>query len=137
QSKNGQVDAVFDHLGGASFRRSFNMLAKGGVLVCYAIASGLKDTGNTLLPFIKALIQIGWWTVMPNGRNAYFYNIWEGKGSKNFQVQLKESFVELTSLIERGVLKPQIAARFPLTEIIAAMKLAESRTAYGKVVLLP
>lgn len=38
--------------------------------------------------------------------------------------------------MERGVLKPQIAARFPLTDIVAAMKLAESRTAYGKVVLV-
>jgi len=130
------VDAVFDHLGGPSFARSFRMLAKGGVLICYAIASGLNSTGNILLPFIKALVQITWWNIMPNGRSAHFYNIWEGKGSEKFQLQLKESFTELTTLIERGVLKPQIAARFPLTDIVSAMKLAESRTAYGKVVLV-
>ncbi|MCF2502407.1 hypothetical protein L0663_03390 [Dyadobacter sp. CY107] len=35
------------------------------------------------------------------------------------------------------MLKPQIAARFPLAQITAAMKLAESRTAYGKVVFVP
>ena len=133
----GGVDAVFDHLGGPSFARSFSLLAKGGVLVCYAIASALNDTGNTLFPFIKTLVQLGWWNILPNGRKAYFYNIWEGKGSDIFQIKLKESFAQLTTMLATGVLRPQIAAHFPLTQIIAAMKLAESRTAYGKVVLVP
>lgn len=133
----GGVDAVFDHLGGASFGRSFSLLTKGAVLVCYAIASALNDTGNTFIPFLKALVQIGWWNLLPNGRKAYFYNIWEGKGSEKFHGELRESFAQLTSLLARGVLKPQIAANFPLTEIIAAMKLAESRTVYGKVVIVP
>jgi NADPH:quinone reductase-like Zn-dependent oxidoreductase len=133
----GGVDAVFDHLGGPSFARSFGLLAKGGVLVCYAIASALNETGNVLIPFIKVLIQLGWWNMMPNGRKAYFYNIWDGKGTEAFQAQLRETFTQLTTLLDRGVLKPQIAARFPLDQITAAMKLAESRTAYGKVVIVP
>ncbi|MCF0052669.1 medium chain dehydrogenase/reductase family protein [Dyadobacter sp. LJ53] len=133
----GGVDAVFDHVGGASFARSFGLLTKGGVLVCYAIASALNDTGNILIPFLKVLVQLGWWNILPNGRKAYFYNIWDGKGSETFQGQLRETFAQLTTLLASGVLKPQIAARFPLTQITAAMKLAESRTAYGKVVLVP
>ncbi|CAM3746925.1 medium chain dehydrogenase/reductase family protein [Mucilaginibacter galii] len=133
----GGVDAVFDHLGGSSFARSFGLLAKGGVLVCYAIASALKDAGNVLIPFLKVLVQLGWWNILPNGRKAYFYNIWDGKGTEAFQAQLRETFAELTTLLASGVLKPQIAARFPLNQITDAMKLAESRTAYGKVVLVP
>ncbi|MCF0063214.1 medium chain dehydrogenase/reductase family protein [Dyadobacter chenwenxiniae] len=133
----GGVDAVFDHVGGASFARSFGLLTKGGVLVCYAIASALNDTGNILIPFLKVLVQLGWWNILPNGRKAYFYNIWDGKGSETFQIQLRETFTQLTTLLASGVLKPQIAARFPLAQITAAMKLAESRTAYGKVVLVP
>ncbi|WP_374948856.1 medium chain dehydrogenase/reductase family protein [Mucilaginibacter sp.] len=133
----GGVDAVFDHLGGPSFSRSFNLLAKGGVLVCYAIASALKDTCNVLIPFLKVLVQLAWWNTMPNGRKAYFYNIWDGKGTEAFQKQLRETFAQLTTLLASGVLKPQIAARFTLNEITAAMKLAESRTAYGKVVIVP
>jgi len=137
QLSPGGVDAVFDHLGGASFARSFGLLAKGGVLVCYAIASALKGTGNVVLPFLKVLVQLAWWNILPNGRKAYFYNIWDGKGSEAFQAQLRETFTELTTLLASGALKPQIAARFPLAQITAAMKLAESRTAYGKVVLVP
>ncbi len=133
----GGADAVFDHLGGASFARSFSLLAKGGVLVCYAIASALNDTGNILIPFLKVMAQLAWWNILPNGRKAYFYNIWSGKGSKAFQAQLREDFAQVTTLLSSGVLKPQIAACFPLSQITAAMKLAESRTAYGKVVLVP
>ncbi|HEX8609305.1 MAG TPA: zinc-binding dehydrogenase, partial [Pedobacter sp.] len=131
------VDAVFDHLGGPSFARSFGLLAKGGVLVCYAIASALNDTGNVLIPFLKVLVQLAWWNILPNGRKAYFYNIWAGKGGETFQGQLRETFEQLTTLLANGALKPQIAAHFPLSQITAAMKLAESRTAYGKVVLVP
>jgi NADPH:quinone reductase-like Zn-dependent oxidoreductase len=133
----GGVDAVFDHVGGASFARSFGLLAKGGVLVCYAMASALNDTGSLLIPFLKVLVQLGWWNMLPNGRKAYFYNIWTRKGSETFQGQLRETFAQLTTLLAKGVLRPQIAARFPLDQITAAMKLAESRTAYGKVVLVP
>jgi NADPH:quinone reductase-like Zn-dependent oxidoreductase len=133
----GGVDAVFDHLGGSSFARSFGLLNKGGVLVCYAIASALNSSGNVLIPFLKVLAQLAWWNTMPNSRKAYFYNIWDGKGTETFRAQLREDFAQLTSLLANGVLKPQIAARFPLDQITAAMKLAESRTAYGKVVLVP
>ena len=133
----GGVDAVFDHLGGPSFARSFGLLAKGGVLVCYAIASALNETGNILMPFLKVLVQLAWWNIMPNGCKAHFYNIWDGKGSESFRGQLREDFAQLTTLLASGVLKPRIAARFPLAQITDAMKLAESRTAYGKVVLVP
>jgi len=133
----GGIDAVFDHLGGASFARSFGLLTKGGVLVCYAIASALNDTGNVLIPFLKVLVQLGWWNIMPNGRKAYFYNIWDGKGTDTFRAQLKEDFAQLTTLLASGVLRPQIAAQFPLDRITDAMKMAESRTAYGKVVIVP
>jgi NADPH:quinone reductase-like Zn-dependent oxidoreductase len=133
----GGVDAVFDHLGGKSFTRSFSLLAKGGVLVCSAIASALKDTGNIFIPFLKVLAQLAWWNVSPNGRRAVFYNIWSGKGSETFKKQMREDFGQLTTLVANGVLKPQIAARFPLVQITAALKLAESRTVYGKVVLIP
>jgi NADPH:quinone reductase-like Zn-dependent oxidoreductase len=50
----GGVDAVFDNLGGASFARSFGLLAKGGVLFCYAIAYALNDTGNVLIQYFKS-----------------------------------------------------------------------------------
>lgn len=133
----GGVDAVFDHLGGKSFARSFSLLSKGGVLICYAIASALNDSGNILFPFLKVMAQLAWWNLVPNGHEAFFYNIWSGKGSKTFQGQLREDFAHVTALLASRVVKPQIAARFPLSQISAAMQLAESRTAFGKVIIIP
>lgn len=43
----------------------------------------------------------------------------------------------MLDLLGRGVLVPQIAARLPLTSAAEAMELAESHTAYGKIVLVP
>jgi NADPH:quinone reductase-like Zn-dependent oxidoreductase len=107
------------------------------VLVCYAIASALKETSNILIPFLKVLVQLAWWNILPNDRSAHFYNIWSGKGSKTFQAQLSEDYGHVTDLLANGILKPQIAARFSLTQITVAMQMAESRTAYGKVVIVP
>lgn len=44
---------------------------------------------------------------------------------------------EVLSLLNDGSLTPQIAARLPLTAAGQAMELAESHTAYGKIVLIP
>ena len=41
------------------------------------------------------------------------------------------------SFLAEGVITPYEAARMPLTEAGRAMTLAESKTAYGKVVLVP
>ena len=43
----------------------------------------------------------------------------------------------MLALLAEGVLTPQIAAQFPLTDTAAALTLAESRTVAGKVVLVP
>jgi NADPH2:quinone reductase len=40
-------------------------------------------------------------------------------------------------LLAAGVLTAEIAARFPLTDATAALRLAESRTVRGKVLLIP
>ena len=41
------------------------------------------------------------------------------------------------ALAADGTVRAQVAARMPLTEIAAAVRLAESRTVVGKVVLEP
>ncbi len=43
----------------------------------------------------------------------------------------------MLTLLKDGALTPQIAARLPLTAASQAMELAESHTAYGKIVLIP
>ena len=137
----GGVDAVFDHLGGESVYRSYELLAKGGTLVCYAIANKLdeEDTGSLLLPFVSLMSRLAWWNYLPNSHSASFYNIWAGHmlRPKKFRARLGEDLNAVLGLLQEGVLRPQIAARLPLSEAVQAMELAESHTAYGKIVLTP
>jgi NADPH:quinone reductase-like Zn-dependent oxidoreductase len=133
----GGVDAVFDHIGGASVSRSFRLLAPGGTLVSYAVAEELRSQRSVVVQFCGLLLRLLWLNITSPGRKAGFYNIWSGKGSMTFRTHLRKDFGQLMQLLSQGQLTPQIAALFPLTKISQAMELAESRTAYGKVIILP
>jgi NADPH:quinone reductase-like Zn-dependent oxidoreductase len=131
--------AVFDHIGGPSFKRSFKLLARGGTLAAYGMASQKDDTDNVLAMGMGVYSRLGVWSLLPNGRRAFFYNFWAGKiiGPKRFWRRLAADLQSVFSLLADGAIDAHVAARMPLTDAGAAMSLAESRTAYGKVVLIP
>jgi NADPH:quinone reductase-like Zn-dependent oxidoreductase len=133
------VDAVFDHLGGPSCQRSFGLLRRGGTLVAYGTAAQLNDTDNLILTFMGLYARLGLWSLLPNGRRALFYNFWGGRRVRpaQFRKRLASDLTSVLSLLADGAIAPHVAARIPLREASRAMALAESRTVYGKVVLVP
>lgn len=133
------VDAAFDHLGLASARRSFGLLARSGTLVAYGMAADLNERGSLLSMFGKMVGQIIVWNALPVRRRASFYDFWGGKTltPRAFRRKQHEDLTQVLSLLAEGAITPQIAARFPLQDVAQAMELAESRTVLGKVVLLP
>jgi NADPH:quinone reductase-like Zn-dependent oxidoreductase len=131
------VDSVFDNIGGDSISRSFATLKPGGVLVSYAIAYALNLNKSVVMLFLGLIAKLTWLNYMPNGRKAFFYNIWTGKGTDKFRKHIQEDFSSIMDLLSQGILKPHIAGRFPLAHIAEALELAESRTTYGKIVLIP
>ncbi|TFC31568.1 NADPH:quinone reductase [Cryobacterium sp. MDB1-18-2] len=133
------VHAAFDHLGLASARISKSLLARGGTLVSYGIASALKDTGSLLPLFIGLLARLTLWNTLPGGHRALFYDFWAGHRvtPAAYRRHHREDLTAVLDLVARGIVTPQIAARFPLVEAAAAMRLAESRSALGKVILIP
>jgi NADPH2:quinone reductase len=118
---------------------------RAGTLVCYSIASKRDDTGPVLLDFLKLLTKLAFWNYLPTNRHASFHNVWAGAGKPGsakrhrFQDRTRADLTHLFGLLREGVLTARIAARFPLTEVTAAMELAESanRTALGKIILVP
>ncbi|SEF21292.1 NADPH:quinone reductase [Amycolatopsis pretoriensis] len=132
------VDAVFDHVGGPGIVDSFRLLAPGGALLAYGSASTKDETGNSRLPVLKLFARLLWWNLLPNRRRAHFYNVWGGKRNlARFRARLAEDLTAVFALAAKGDLKPQVAARIPLTEAGKALALAESGTVTGKVVLVP
>lgn len=133
-------DAVFDNIGGPSFKRSFAQLAPGGTLIGYSTASQRDDTNNQILTFAGILARFGLWSLQPNhGRRALFYNFWAGKATRpaRFRERLSHDLQSVLQLLANDTITAHIAARLTLTDATQAMILAESRTTQGKIILTP
>ncbi|GAA2484775.1 medium chain dehydrogenase/reductase family protein [Streptomyces longisporus] len=135
----GGVDAVFDHVGGRSVIDSWHLLAPGGTLVAYGSASTRDDSGSKQWPVLKILARTWMWNTLPNGRRAHFYNIWAGRtlNKDRFRARLQTDLTEVFAAVRRGDVTPRIAAQLPLARASEALRLAESGTVTGKVVLTP
>lgn len=133
------VDAVFDNIGGATARESWNLLGPGGALVSYAIISAVSGTGSLWPPFLTAIGQTLLRNALPNGKRATFYDLWSGHKSRpaRFRRHLEDDLGHVFALLADGTISSNVAARFPLEDAAAAFTLAESRTLNGKVILLP
>jgi NADPH:quinone reductase-like Zn-dependent oxidoreductase len=130
------VDAVFDHVGGPGIVTSWRLLRRGGTLVAYGTASTRDDTGNRQVPVLKLLARLWWWNLLP-GRHASFYNVWNGRALRRarFRDRLRQDLTAVLDAMAAGRLTAQVAAELPLTRAAEAMRLAESGTVTGKVVL--
>jgi NADPH:quinone reductase-like Zn-dependent oxidoreductase len=133
------VDAVFDHVGGRGILDSWRLLAPGGTLVSYGSASTRDDTGSTQWPVLKLLGRVWLWNALPNRRRAYFFNIWAGRSlaSNRFRAQLRADLTQVFAALQRGDVTARIAAQLPLARVAEAVRLAESGTVAGKIVLTP
>ncbi|WP_369244085.1 medium chain dehydrogenase/reductase family protein [Streptomyces sp. R41] len=134
----GGVDAVFDHIGGDGIIDSFRLLARGGTLVSYGTAATRDVAGSSKLPVLKLVGRLFLWKLLPNGRRTHFYNIWAGKRrAAAFHDRLRTDLGHVFALLADGSITAQVAARIPLSQAAEAMRLAESGTVTGKVILVP
>ncbi|CAM5532341.1 medium chain dehydrogenase/reductase family protein [Streptomyces aurantiogriseus] len=135
----GGVDAVFDHVGGRGIVDSWRLLAPGGTLVSYGSASTRDDEGSKQWPVLKLLGRVWLWNALPNRRRASFYNVWAGRAlaRNRFRARLRADLTEVFAALQRGDVSARIAAQLPLTRVADALRLAESGTVAGKVVLNP
>ncbi|WP_433219863.1 medium chain dehydrogenase/reductase family protein [Dactylosporangium sp. CS-047395] len=131
-------DAVFDHVGGPGLAESWRLVRRGGALVSYGTAATRDDRGSSRLPVLLLFARLQWWNLTPNGRRATFYNLWAGRRDKPaHQAKLRADLTKVFALLAGGALRAQVAARIPLTDAAEAVRLAESGTVAGKVVLIP
>ncbi|MFG1838921.1 medium chain dehydrogenase/reductase family protein [Micromonospora sp. NPDC049175] len=135
----GGVDAVFDPVGGPGVRTSYGLLAPGGTLVVYGNAGAVDSGQSVAWVFVKLLSRLYTWHALPNGHRAGFYNFWAGHLTRRaaFRRRLNTDLGIVLDLLRQGVIVPQIAARYPLSEVSTALVFAETRSRAGKVVLEP
>ncbi|MCP4139879.1 MAG: zinc-binding dehydrogenase [Chloroflexi bacterium] len=126
----GKVDAAFDAISGENFKRSFQSLKKGGILVPYGFYDNAMGKGGSVpIDFMKVAL----WNILPNGRKASFYSI--GDLRKKNPEWFKEDLDALFALLKEGKLKPAIERAMKLEEAAEAHKLIESAAVKGRIVL--
>jgi NADPH:quinone reductase-like Zn-dependent oxidoreductase len=86
---------------------------------------------------MKMLGRVLLWNALPNGRHAYFYNLWAGRAINKaaFRRRLRRDLTAVFEEMGAGRLVSQVAAELPLTSAAEAVRLAESGTVTGKVIL--
>jgi NADPH:quinone reductase len=116
----GGVDVVLDPVGGDRFTDSLRSLREGGRLVVVGFTAGSipEVRVNRLLLNNVEIVGAGW--------GGYVM----GKPEVN-----RAHGAEMTRLIEAGVVKPIVGARFPLERASEALELLGARGALGKIVL--
>jgi NADPH:quinone reductase len=117
---DGGVDVVLDPVGGDRFTDSLRSLREGGRVVVVGFTGGSipEVRVNRLLLGNTEVIGAGW--------GAYVLS----KPEVTARIG-----AELARLVEAGVVRPVVGARFPLERVAEALKLIDGRGATGKVVL--
>ncbi len=131
QAKGG-CDAVFDFIGGDHFKRSFNSLRKGGILVPYGFYDDAMGKGGDSVPM--TFIKVTLWNILPNGRKTAFYSI--GDLRKKEPEWFKEDLSALFELLKEGKIKPAIEQSMKLQDAAEAHKLIEQAAVKGRIVLM-
>lgn len=125
------IDAAFDPIGGDNFKRSFSVLRRGGKLVGYGFYNAVLGKGGSIpLDFMR--LQL--WNFWPNGRSTAFYSI--GALRQKQADWFLEDLTKLFDLLAQGKIKPVIAARMPLAEVMRSHEFIEEAGVQGKIVLI-
>ena len=128
------MDVIFDTIGGKNWGRSYQALAKGGVLIAFGalqVTSGEEKIPSLLWGFAKLL---GLWKLLPDGKDSTFYNIHTRRGK--LPNEFKQDVQALFQLLKEAKLKPAIAARLPLDQAAEAHRRIDNADVQGKIILM-
>lgn len=131
------VDAVFDPVGGKQWRRSFDCLRVGGMLIGYGFSAATVK-GRRSLPRAASnylgMPRFQLLALMDATRSVMGYNVTVMKAGR--PDWYREDLGQLLSLLAAGKIRPLIAERIPLAEAARAHQLLSDAAIAGKLVLV-
>lgn len=122
------IDVVFDPIGGNNFKRSYQVLRKGGRLIGYGF-----QNAESKAYVISSLMRLMSYKLVPNGKRSKFYSIAMDRKSKSDWI--KEDLNTLFQLLAKGAIQPAIQHIFPLSKAKEAHELFEKGNGTGKILL--
>jgi len=129
------IDMVLDPIGGKVFRKSFELLARGGRIICYGVTDLISGGRRNLpkvfwkylnLPRLKVL------DLIQNNRGVFGLALNRLVGEIEL---IAGPLRELINLYAQGIIKPKISAVFRAEKANEAHRLMESGKSTGKLIL--
>lgn len=129
------VDAVFDPMGSAHLKRSMRAVRKGGTVVAYGFYEAANRGSNVIVDVLSQYLRLALWSLPPQRKHVAFYDIRPQK--KKHPDWFREDLTALLGLLAAGTVRPIIAARLPLEDVVRAHQQVEHAAVEGKLVLIP
>lgn len=129
-----KLDAVFDNIGGLSFKRGLQALGPAGRIIAYGAAAQNKGTRSSQLNTVRVGIGFGFFSpvgLIVKSQSVIGVNMLAIADHKpNI---LREVMQEVGHLTATGVIKPVLGGVFPADRIGEAHDFLESRKSTGKI----
>ncbi|MBI4084210.1 MAG: NADPH:quinone oxidoreductase family protein [Candidatus Lambdaproteobacteria bacterium] len=116
------VDVVFDPVGGDVFDQSTSCIAWGGRIVTIGFTSGRIPEIAVNRILVKVISVVG---------------MYMGSYRANAPERVREAQRVIFGWYEAGRIRPVVSQVLPMTELVRAFELIETRRAIGKIVLVP
>lgn len=130
------VGVVFDGIGGSNLQRSYWALRPAGRLIAYGLSATLGGGRQlrSILANLKDWARIFSLNLTADQRRVSLYSIqWLKRRRPEWY---RADLIVLFDLLQRGKIKPIIAARLPLDQVRYAHELLAAGSTVGKIVLL-
>jgi len=134
---NGKIDVVCNPVGGASWKRDYDLLAPGGRLICYGVSTIAPGERRSLWSLLKFVFGLAWWTpigLMNDNKTVSGVNM--GHLFDHVEI-LRPQFEALVRMYEAGQIHPFVDKSFTFNDAPAAHQYLHDRKARGKLLLVP
>lgn len=129
------ADAVFDPIGSAHLKLSAQAVHKGGTIVAFGYYQAANRGTGTLRDILSQSLRLWLWSLPPGRKHVAFYDTRTMK--RKHPDWYRDDLARLFALLAAGTLKPVIADRLPLEEVVTAHRKLEQAEVQGKLVLTP
>jgi NADPH:quinone reductase-like Zn-dependent oxidoreductase len=132
-----KFDVIMDAVGGASFRRSYNLLRPGGRLVAFGASSLVSGERKNVVTALRTVVRMPRFNLIKQMSESKaviglnMLSLWKDRGTL-------EPWIEpLREMLDDGTVKPVVAEAFSFADAGPAQNMITERRNVGKVVLTP
>jgi NADPH:quinone reductase-like Zn-dependent oxidoreductase len=129
------VDAVFDPIGSAHLKLSARAVHKGGTIVAFGYYEAANRGAGALRDILSQYMRLLLWSLPPARKHVAFYDTRTMK--RKHPDWYRDDLARLLALLAAGRLKPVIADRLPLEDVVVAHQRLEQAEVQGRLVLTP